>query len=88
MGCAWTYVYPYQSGKVNYVVPEMIHGMKGRGLFPEDSLLISIPYHWIPTITQNLREMKMHLPSHNSKEQYLAEFGKIMDDLPQKAQNP
>ena len=88
MGCAWTYIYPFQSGKVNYIIPELIHGMKGRGLFPEGSLLISIPYHWIPIMTQNLREMKMHLPSHTSKEQYLAEFGKIMDELPQKAREP
>jgi uncharacterized protein (DUF169 family) len=88
MGCAWIYIYPYQSGKVNYIIPEMVHGMKGRVLFPEGSLLISISYHWIPTITQNLQEMKWHLPSHTSKEQYLAEFGKIIGDLLKESQKP
>jgi len=88
MGCAWLYIYPYQSGKVNYLIPEMIHGMKGRELFAEGAILISIPYQWIPTIAQNLQEMKMHLPSHTSKEQYLSEFGKIIGELAQESENP
>ena len=88
MGCAWICIYPYQSGKVNYLMPEMIHGMKGRELFEEGSILISIPYHWIPIIAQNLSEMKMHLPSHASKEQYLLEFGKTIGDLARDSENP
>jgi uncharacterized protein (DUF169 family) len=88
MGCAWLYIYPYQSGKVNFLIPEMIHGMKGRKLFAEESILISIPYQWIPIITQNLQEMKIHLPSHTSKEQYLSEFGEIIGELVQESQNP
>ena len=88
MGCAWICIYPYQSGKVNYLIPEMVHGMKGRELFEEGSILISIPYHWIPIITQNLQEMKTHLPSHAGKEQYLTEFGKIISDLVQESENP
>jgi uncharacterized protein (DUF169 family) len=88
MGCAWLYIYPYQSGKVNFLIPEMIHGMKGRELFAEGSILISIPYQWIPIITQNLQEMKMHLPSHASKGQYLAEFGKTISDLVHESENP
>ena len=88
MGCAWLYIYPYQSGKVNYLIPQMIHGMKGRELFAEGLILISIPYQWIPTITQNLQEMKMHLPSHTSKEQYLSEFGEVIGGLVQESQDP
>jgi uncharacterized protein (DUF169 family) len=88
MGCAWLYIYPYQTGKVNYLIPEMIHGMKGRELFPEGSILISIPYQWIPIITQNLHEMELHLPSHAGKGQYLAEFGRVIGELVQKSENP
>jgi hypothetical protein len=39
-------------------------------------------------MTQNLKEMKWHLPSHINKEMYLAEFGKIMGDLVKESQNP
>lgn len=88
MGCAWAYIYPFQSGKVNFIIPEMVHGMKGRKLFHEGSILISIPFHWLQTMTQNLREMKIHLPSHKNKEQYLSEFGKIMTDLVKESENP
>ena len=88
MGCAWIYIYPYQSGKVNYMIPELEHGMKGRDLFAEGSILISIPYHWIPIITQNLHEMKIHLSSHTSKEEYLSEFENIIGGLIKESQNP
>ncbi len=85
MGCAWLFVYPFQSGCVNYLLPEMIHGMKGRELFPSGSVLISIPYKWIPTMTHNLAEMPWHLPSHNSRKEYLAEFSAVLSDLASKA---
>ena len=88
MGCAWTYIYPYQSGKVNYFVAEMIHGMKARQVFPEGSLLISIPYQWIPIITLNLQEMKWVLPSYTDKEKYLAEFERIIGQLARESENP
>jgi uncharacterized protein (DUF169 family) len=85
MGCAWLFIYPFQSGKVNFIVPEMVHGMKGRELFFKGSIVISIPYHWIPTMVQNLKEMTWHLPSHKSKEQYLDEFGTILGELSRKS---
>jgi len=88
MGCAWIYIYPYQSGKVNYILPDFVHGMKGRVLFPQGSIVISIPYHWIPIMTQNLQEMKWHLPSHTSKEQYFEEFGNIIGQLVQESEKP
>jgi len=51
-------------------------------------MLISIPYQWMPIMTQDLRKMKMHLPSHNSKQEYLEKFGQIMKELVQDAENP
>ncbi len=87
MGCAWLFIYPFQSGKVNFLIPEMVHGMKGRELFPKGSIVISIPYHWISSMTQNLKEMTWHLPSHENKKQYLEEFATILGDLAQKARN-
>lgn len=85
MGCAWVFIYPYQSGKVNFIVPDMVHGMKGREVFPKNSIVISIPYHWIPAVTHNLGEMTWHLPSHKSKGQYLEEFGTILGELAEKS---
>jgi len=83
MGCAWAYIYPFQSGKVNYFVAEMIHGMRARKVFPEGSILISIPYQWLPIITRNLTEMKWVLPSYTDKEQYLLDFERIVGKLAQ-----
>jgi uncharacterized protein (DUF169 family) len=85
MGCAWLFIYPFQSGKVNFIVPEMVHGMKGRELFFKDSIVISIPYQWISAMAKNLKEMTWHLPSHKSKEQYIEEFGTILEELARKS---
>ncbi len=88
MGCAWFLIYPYVTGKINFILPELVHGLKGRGLFAPDTLLISIPYQWIPTVAANLQEMEIHLPSHESKEAYYAEFAGILADLAEKSKNP
>ena len=86
MGCSWIFIYPFETGKVNYLMPEMIHGMTGRELFAPNSVLISIPYQWLQTVTQNLGEME--LVFHESKEEYLAEFQEILVDLVEKSKNP
>jgi len=88
MGCAWIYVYPFQKKVVNFLIPEMVHGMKSRHLFPEGSILISIPYNWLPTVVESLKTMQIELPSYRSKEQYLREFQKILETLAKKAVNP
>ena len=88
-GCSWVFVYPYLSGKVNYMVTGLAYGMKGRRVFPEGWFLISIPYNWIPTIAQNLKEMKWVLPAYTlSAEEFALYEKKILSDLSQECQNP
>ena len=63
LGCAWLYVYPYKTGEVNYITTGLGWGMKARKAFPEGHQLISIPFDWLPIITQNLKEMPWIPPS-------------------------
>ncbi len=88
MGCAWFLVHPYKTGEVNFILPALVHGPRGRELWPSDTMLISIPYRWIPTVLTNLSRMQHHLPSHEGKQQYYDEFGGILKDLSEKAKNP
>jgi len=81
MGCAWLLIHPYKTGEVNFIVPALIHGPHGRQLYSPDTLLIGIPYRWIPTILTNLERMKLRLEGHKSKADYYAEFGTILADL-------
>ena len=62
--CSWLYAYPYVTGKVNYSITGLSFGMKAKEIMPAGWILISIPYHWIPTIVQNLKEMEWVLPSY------------------------
>lgn len=67
LGCAWLYAYPYITGKLNYMVTGLGYGMKVRKVFPENRQLISIPFDWLATITQNLQEMMWVLPGYTEQ---------------------
>jgi uncharacterized protein (DUF169 family) len=55
--CSWLFAYPYLSGKVNYVVTGVGHGMRSKEIFPKGLILMSIPYQKIPTIVANLKKV-------------------------------
>ena len=88
MGCSWFLVYPYMTGKINFVVPAFIHGPHGRQLWPSDTVVVSVPYQWVPTVLLNLKEMPLELHGHTSREAYYAEFGGILADLDERMKNP
>jgi len=89
LGCAWMYIYPYRSGKVNYIPTGLTFGMKAHQVFPEGWMLISIPYNWIPTITQNLKEMKWTLPSYkDGREKFMKRKEGYVIELAQKSEKP
>ena len=72
VACSYAFVYPYQSGKVNYTVTGLSMGMKSYEVFPEGWILISIPYNWIPIITENLKKMKWVLTAYElGREKFL-----------------
>jgi uncharacterized protein (DUF169 family) len=64
IGCAWTYVYPYLTGKLNYTITGLGHGMKRRKLYPEGRQVISIPFDLLPSMLRTLREMPWVLPAY------------------------
>jgi uncharacterized protein (DUF169 family) len=88
--CAYLFAYPYLSGKVNYVTTGLTLGLKGRRVYPEGRLLFSVPYDWIPVITQSLQQMEWVLPAYtdDTREQFLARRGKIFEELAQEFGNP
>jgi uncharacterized protein (DUF169 family) len=89
LGCAWMFVYPYQSGKINYIPTGVIFCAKALQLFLEEWILISIPWDWIPAITQNLKEMKWVLPSYtDGRGNYVKRRDSLITKLSQKAENP
>lgn len=83
LGCSWLITYPYMSGKINFMPTALqSHGMKSRQVFPDGWFLISIPFNWIPTITQNLNEMKWDLPEYQGgKEFFMQERKRILAEI-------
>ena len=64
IGCAWTYIYPYLTGELNYFITGLGHGMKRRQLFPEGRQIISIPFDLLPSLLQSLQDMPWVLPAY------------------------
>ena len=64
IGCAWTFIYPYLTGELNYFVTGLGHGMKRRKLFPEGRQIISIPFDLLSSLLQTLQEMSWVLPAY------------------------
>jgi uncharacterized protein (DUF169 family) len=79
IGCAWTYIYPYLTGKLNYNVTGLGHGMRRRKLFPEGRQMISIPFDLLPSILKSLQEMPWVLPAY--KQDGTQFVGKLLSDL-------
>jgi uncharacterized protein (DUF169 family) len=63
MGCAWTYIYPYLTGELNYFMTGLGHGMTRRKLFPEGHQVISIPFDLMSSLLQTLQDMPWVLPA-------------------------
>jgi uncharacterized protein (DUF169 family) len=79
IGCAWTYIYPYLTGKLNYSITGLGHGMKRRKLFPEGRQLVSIPFDLLPSILKTLQEMPWVLPAY--KPDGMEFVGRLLSDL-------
>ena len=89
LGCAWLYNYPYLTKKVNYSITGLAFGMKSKEVFDEGWILISIPYNWISTITNNLEEMKWVLPSYTEgREKFLIRERENIEELSKQSMNP
>jgi len=56
-GCAWMYVYPYVTGKINHQVVGMHHGQKLRKPYEDGMQIITIPYQKIEEVTKAMSEM-------------------------------
>lgn len=85
MGCSWLLIYPYLTGKWNYIVTNLVHGMKARHVFPDGLIIISIPFDHILTLTENLKRMPWHLPEYSKdRNTNVKEFNELIKTLQEK----
>jgi uncharacterized protein (DUF169 family) len=83
MGCTWFLVYPFRTGKVNFVVPAFIDGPSNKRLWPMSDFLISIPYPQLHNVISSLKEIEWDrfsetVEEHNAK--FAREIGKLVED--------
>jgi uncharacterized protein (DUF169 family) len=64
LGCAWTFIYPYNSGEVNFSVSGLTFGHIAREVLPEGLVTVSIPFDVLMLMMANLNEMKWVLPAY------------------------
>ena len=84
--CSWLYTYPYLTQKINYVITGMSFGMRAREVYPAGLVIVSVPWNWIPTIAENLKEMKFVLPAWTlGRKPWMAEETRILKGIETKA---
>jgi len=87
-GCAWLVVYPYLTGKMNYIPTGFTFGMIARELWPEGLILLSIPYDLLSPIIQNLQKMEWVLPAYQvGREQWISMFKENQVELANETNN-
>ncbi len=83
-GCAWLIIYPYLTGKLNYLNTGFTFGMIARELWPEGFVLMGIPCDLLPMLTQNLQDMEWVLPAYKvGREKWIAMFKEKQTELRQ-----
>ena len=71
LSCAWTYMYPWLTGKVNHCSTGMHHGMGRRKVYPKGLHIVAVPYQKLNEVCLALRQMDWQLISFrmNDKDQ-------------------
>ena len=79
LSCAWLFGYPYVSGKVNYTVSGLGHGMRRRKVYPSGRMLISIPYAKLSEVIEAMGQMDWELIALKEDDESKAELRARMD---------
>ena len=80
--CSWLYTYPVITQKVNYVTTGLSFGMRARQVYPAGLVIVSIPWNWIPTIAENLKEIDFVLPAWTmGRDAWMEEEARILDGI-------
>jgi uncharacterized protein (DUF169 family) len=69
MGCNWIFNYPYVTGKINTVTTGISYGMKMYKLYPPGMQIVSIPWHHIDRVLNNMNEMPWAVPGHTEEKE-------------------
>ena len=83
MACAWLYIYPVVSGKMNFTVTGLSLGMEAINMsIPEGLFLISIPWNMMPTILENLNDDNLYRSWRSSgREEHFDRFDNRLKEL-------
>ncbi|MCI5850578.1 MAG: DUF169 domain-containing protein [Sutterellaceae bacterium] len=68
ISCAWTYVHPWITGKVNHFETGCHHGMGRRKVYPKGLSIIAVPYQKLDELVLALRQMDWKLISFRPNE--------------------
>jgi len=78
LSCTWLYAYPYVSGKVNFCITGLHHGLKRRKVYPAGLHIIAIPYQKLDEVVQALDEMDWELIAMKEDDESKAHLAELM----------
>lgn len=83
LACAWLYIYPVVTGKINFTVTGLSLGMEALNVpIPEGLFIISIPWNLLPTVMENLQDDNLYKSWRTSgRDEHFARFAEHLKDL-------
>jgi len=63
--CTNLFVYPYQTGKINFMTTGMSWGMNGRRVYPEGLVIVVVPFQKLGIVSEGLSEMTWYREALN-----------------------
>jgi uncharacterized protein (DUF169 family) len=89
MACAWLYIYPVLSGKMNFTVTGLSLGMEAINFsLPDGLFLISVPWNLLPSMIENLQDENMYRSFRaSSREEHFDGFRNALAELRQEMPN-
>lgn len=79
MSCAWLYSYTYLSGKMNFCITGLHHGVKRRKVYPPGLFIIALPYQKLGEVFESLEEMPWELPAMSDDPKVKAELARKLE---------
>ena len=87
--CCSLFIYPFQKGKINYMVSGLSWGMNGRKVYPEGLVVVVIPFNKIQAVIDGLESMTWYRDSLNlTRDEYQQWDHELTQKTQKESQNP
>ena len=81
--CSSLFIYPFKSGKINFMTTGLSWGMNGRRVYPEGLVMVVIPFQKLGIVIEGLNEMEWYRGALDLDRDGYAEWDRVLTEKTQ-----